>query len=191
MNDPGCAIVLDSLKRKIEDGAYRPEQKLPELDELARKYGVSADAVRQALDILEKEGYVVQRKLPAYFISAGKRDIILIVEDNNAIRDLLSETVAASGYGVITARDSQEAMSMIQSQNFKLVFLDLRLPGVGGIEILKKIKEIAPAVPVVVVSGNPGDLLASQRGAMWPEMVISKPFKISQIKEALGLIKAK
>lgn len=191
MFDSSCIPILNFLKQNIKEGIYKPEQKLPELDEMAQKHGVSLIAVKQAVDILEKEGYIIQKQVPAFFVSSLKKDHVLIVEDNPVTRELLEDIVISNGYTVSTAKDGHEAVSIIQSQKFNLVFLDLRLPGINGIEILKKIKEIAPGVPVVVIAGAPGDLLSDTKGAIWPEMVISKPFRLSQIREAFTLIKSK
>ena len=191
MYDTNYVRIMDSLRQKIKDGTYKSEQKLPELDDLAQEYGATVSSVRQAVDILEKEGLLIQKQVPAFFISSLKKDRILVVEDNPVTRELLEDIVFSSGYMVKTAKDGHEAVNLIEAQKFNLVFLDLRLPGISGIEILKKIKEVAPGVPVVVIAGYPEDLLSAKKGAIWPEMVISKPFKISQIKEALTLIKNK
>lgn len=114
---------------------------------------------------------------------------ILIVEDDPQNRELLKDIVSSCGYTVITAQDGNEAMAAIQKQNYLSVFTDMRLPGISGVEILKKVREIVPGIPVFVVSGHPEDLLASQNKACWPDMIISKPFRLNQIKEALSMIK--
>ncbi|MBI4596621.1 MAG: response regulator [Candidatus Tectomicrobia bacterium] len=114
---------------------------------------------------------------------------ILIVEDNQQAREVLKEIISSNGYAATLAKDGREALSAIQRQRFCLIFLDLRLPEVNGVDLLRKVKETTSGVPVIVVSGYPEDLLQLRNKDMWPEMVISKPFKISQIREALSLLK--
>jgi len=114
---------------------------------------------------------------------------ILIVEDEPMNRDLLKNYVVSCGYEVVTAVDGAEAIAVFQRQRFHLVFLDLGLPKISGVDVLKKMKGSSPDTPVVIITGRPDDVLSLHSRDLWPEMVIVKPFMLSQIKEALRLVK--
>lgn len=193
MDDPGFTKVYSYLKLKIANGVYKAGEKLPEPDELSLEIDAPVLSVIQALDALEQEGYLVQKEEPGLFVSLKERSPghILIVEDLPQARELLKEIISSRGYSVVTARDGREAISAVRKNSFDLVFLDLRLPEINGVEVFKKVREISPDIPVVIISSHPEDLLSGQSKSAWPEMVISKPFKLSQIREALNLIKPK
>ncbi len=113
------------------------------------------------------------------------------MEDEPHTSELLREIVFSNGYTSVTAKDGCEALDAFQKQNFQLVLLDLRLPDMSGIEVLKKIRKMAPCIPVVIVTGSPQDILTIQDQEFLPDKVIPKPFKLRQIKEALAIIKSK
>ena len=105
---------------------------------------------------------------------------IMIIEDEEAISNFISTTLKANTYAPLVARTAREALSMIPSHCPDLVLLDLGLPDMDGIEILKKLREWS-SVPVIVVSarGNESDKVeALDLGA---DDYISKPFGTSEL----------
>ena len=78
---------------------------------------------------------------------------ILVVEDDNHINDMLSKLVEKKGYNVIKAYSGTEALIYIKSEELHLVLLDLMLPGIGGEELLKKIREVKQ-MPIIVISAK-------------------------------------
>jgi UDP-3-O-[3-hydroxymyristoyl] N-acetylglucosamine deacetylase len=79
---------------------------------------------------------------------------ILIVDDEESIRRSLSGVLQDEGYTVLLAADGEQALAMINDMALSLVLLDIWMPGMDGIETLKKIKEINPELPVVMISGH-------------------------------------
>jgi two-component system nitrogen regulation response regulator NtrX len=79
---------------------------------------------------------------------------ILIVDDEASIRTSLTGVLQDEGYEVRSAHDGAEALEMIKAEPPQLVLLDIWMPGMDGIETLKKIKELAPDVEVVMISGH-------------------------------------
>lgn len=193
MYNPNYIRILNSLKQKIENGIYKDGEKLPSQEELSQEYGVSMMTLRHAMDILEQEGLINRKQGMGTFVSLKSTDQghVLVVEDESQTREVLKETISNLGYEVEAVEDGYRAISAVQRQKFHLVFLDLRLPGISGIETLKRIREIDPHVAVVVVTGYPEDLLTLHSQNGWPAMVVPKPFKLSQIKEALNLVRTK
>ena len=105
---------------------------------------------------------------------------IMIIEDEDAISNFISTTLKANTYAPLVAKTAGEALSMIPSHCPDLILLDLGLPDMDGIEILKKIREWS-ATPVIVVSarGEESDKVqALDRGA---DDYIAKPFGTSEL----------
>ena len=98
---------------------------------------------------------------------------IMIIEDEDAISNFIATTLKANAYAPLLAKTAGQALSMIPSHCPDLILLDLGLPDMDGIEILKKIREWS-AVPVIVVSarGDNLDAAVAQRGIHRVELLI-------------------
>ncbi len=82
---------------------------------------------------------------------AGER--LLIVDDESAVRDLLSTFCTSQGYIVDTAPDGEAALDALSGADHALCILDLRLPGMSGIEVLRRARELAPDCEVIILTG--------------------------------------
>jgi len=78
----------------------------------------------------------------------------LVVDDDRMVRDGLSGILSRAGYDVETARDGKDALDQIAEQQPDLLFLDLKLPRAGGMEVLHKMKATYPEIPVIIISGK-------------------------------------
>ena len=98
---------------------------------------------------------------------------IMIIEDEDAISNFIATTLKANAYAPLLAKTAGQALSMIPSHCPDLILLDLGLPDMDGIEILKKIREWS-AVPVIVVSarGDNLDAAVAQRGIDRVELLV-------------------
>lgn len=115
---------------------------------------------------------------------------ILIIDDDEAIRDSCSQVLKRQGYTVRTARDGEEGLRFFKTEFFHVVLLDLKLPGLDGMEILTKIKEETPETPVIIITGFASiesAVEAMRRGAF---DYLAKPFSPEGLrvitKKALG-----
>ena len=79
---------------------------------------------------------------------------ILVVDDDALSREFLVEAISALGYKPIEAKNGQEALERAQSSNPDLVLTDLRMPGMDGMELVKKIREVAPDLPSVMITAQ-------------------------------------
>ena len=79
---------------------------------------------------------------------------ILIIDDEKAICNTLKEILEYEKYEVDIANDGMEGIRKIQSSNFDLVLCDIKMPKMDGLEVLTKIQEIKPEIPVVMISGH-------------------------------------
>ncbi|NOZ78068.1 MAG: sigma-54-dependent Fis family transcriptional regulator [Acidobacteria bacterium] len=82
------------------------------------------------------------------------RDSILVVDDEPGIRQLVGQILQDEGYDVQTAASGEEALKAVQHDLFDLILLDIWLPGIDGVEVLKRLKASGVPVPVIVISGH-------------------------------------
>ena len=66
---------------------------------------------------------------------------LLVVDDNEMNRDMLSRRLRKHGYDVVTAVDGADALAMVDAQEFALVLLDIEMPGLSGLDVLKRLRE--------------------------------------------------
>lgn len=78
---------------------------------------------------------------------------ILVVDDEGAIRYSVSKTLQRVGYNVSEAANGEEALEMIQNEPYDVVLTDIKMPGLDGVELLKRIKETAPDAIVILMTG--------------------------------------
>ena len=77
---------------------------------------------------------------------------VLIVDDERAIRDLLSDAVRHTGYEVLPASNGEEALSLIRQENIHIAICDIRMPGMSGIELLQQILDVSPETIVIMIT---------------------------------------
>ena len=82
---------------------------------------------------------------------------ILLVDDEESIRNMMRMTLELDGYTVWTAADGPAALEIFQKELPDVVLLDVRMPGMSGIEVLSRIKEFNPESEVIIISGH-GDM---------------------------------
>jgi len=100
---------------------------------------------------------------------------ILVVDDEPVIRELLSDVLTGEGYKVETADCGESAMHSFQEYPFKVVVLDIRMPGMSGFEVLRKLKQANPAVLVVMITGFSTEEKAGEAMKQGAQAVFHKP----------------
>ena len=83
----------------------------------------------------------------------GRQVDILVIDDEEYIRNSCQQTLSRDGNIVQVAKDGSEGLSMLETESFDLIILDLNMPGLSGMEVLKKIKEDDPEAMVIVNTG--------------------------------------
>lgn len=116
---------------------------------------------------------------------------ILIVDDEAGIRRSLEGILRDEGFAVALAEDGEKALRMMEAQIPALVLLDIWMPGPDGIAILKRIKDIYPDVPVIMISGHATIATAITATRLGAADFIEKPLDLNitldAVKRALGL----
>lgn len=118
---------------------------------------------------------------------------ILVVDDTKNIRVLLSTCLELRGYEVITADNGGEALEIINDKNQKidLIFLDIRMPGLSGTELLKNIKYIRNNCPVVIMTAFATVKNAVECTKLGALIYLQKPFSPERINLVLDEIENK
>jgi two-component system response regulator AtoC len=119
---------------------------------------------------------------------------ILIIDDQKLIRSSLKVALEKEAYAVCLARTGAEGLGIIREHDVDLVLLDIMLPDINGIEVLKKIKEIDADIIVIMMTGY-GTIESAVQAMKYDAFdYISKPFKAETIqtilKFALGPIRS-
>ncbi|MEI8115267.1 MAG: sigma-54 dependent transcriptional regulator [Bacteroidia bacterium] len=79
---------------------------------------------------------------------------ILVIDDERSIRNTLKDILEFEKYQVELAQDGFKALELLKTNDFDVVLCDIKMPGMDGIEVLQKIEEIKPDIPVVMISGH-------------------------------------
>jgi YesN/AraC family two-component response regulator len=85
------------------------------------------------------------------------KEKILLVDDEEGIRKVLGISLSDIGYTVFTAENGKEAFKIFEEVDPSIVLTDIKMPGMDGIELLKKIKDTSPNTEVIMISGH-GDM---------------------------------
>ncbi len=107
---------------------------------------------------------------------------ILVVDDDASIRNMLVIVLKEENYEVIAADSSESALKQLKSGGFDLVISDIKMPGISGIELLKKIKVINPDVPVIMITAFASANDAVEAMKLGAEDYITKPFNLDELK---------
>jgi len=118
--------------------------------------------------------------------SVGAKATILVVDDEEIIRALFKEILEELGHTVIVAETGSEGLELVKQQDFDMVFLDLKMPGMDGAELFRQIKAIKPGLPVTIITGYPGSEIMARALAHGPFGVMNKPFGEADIITAVN-----
>lgn len=122
------------------------------------------------------------------------RQRVLVVDDEEGIRDLLSRTLAMADYDVDTSSDGVSALESIRNDGYKLVIADLRMPGMDGLTLIREVKQINPQLPIIIITGYSTEDSAIEAVNLGVAGYLTKPVGIPQVlaaaAKALGVTAA-
>ena len=107
---------------------------------------------------------------------------ILMADDDQGTREVLEDFLKKRGYYIKTAKDGLEALKKARSEKFDIVVADLKMPGAGGIDVLKSCKQLDPDILVILITGYASletTLTAIKEGAY---DYITKPFRLEEME---------
>lgn len=112
---------------------------------------------------------------------------VLIVDDQYGIRALLKEVLLKDGYEVLQASNGVQALDILEKENPGLLLLDMKIPGMDGMEILKerKKRQLAPDTKIILMTAY-GELnLINDAKELGASTYLAKPFDIEQVRQEI------
>ena len=116
----------------------------------------------------------------------SERPRILVVDDEPQLTRVLRTGLKSRGYDVRAAADGLAGFETFNDWHPDLVITDLAMPRVSGWQVAQAVKEIAPMVPVILVTGFGVELSAEERHAQGVDLVLVKPLRISEVLDVVA-----
>jgi two-component system response regulator AtoC len=110
---------------------------------------------------------------------------ILVIDDEPILRDSLEVALKTSGYEVLTARTGEEGLEQFRKENPDLILLDHWLPGINGDEVLRRIKEEKPEIPIIIMTAQGSIEMAVNLMKMGAFDFLVKPFELDQVEDLI------
>ena len=158
--DPKAAVIMmtaysveDLVKEALEEGAYTVVYK--------------AFDIGRIIAIIEE--------------LARQRVLILVVDDEFGDRETLRGILEDKGYRVATARDGAETIEMVKSRHYDIIFLDVRLPDMNGVETYEQVKKIDPRATVIMMTGYSEEELVERAISQGAYTCIHKPYDMEKV----------
>lgn len=108
---------------------------------------------------------------------------LLVVDDEPGICDILKKTFSPIGFSVLTANNGQAALSIVRKEKPKIVFLDVRMLGMSGLEVLKEIKKLDNTIKVIMVTVMDDEKTKAEAMRLGADEFVTKPFISDQLEE--------
>ena len=105
----------------------------------------------------------------------GSRGTVLLVDDEKPIQYALSTLLRMWGYGCVAASSGQEALDALTKREFDLMLLDMRMPGMSGLEVLKKLRVDNPGITVIMLSAVDDNELMGEAMKLGADDYVIKP----------------
>jgi excisionase family DNA binding protein len=123
-------------------------------------------------------------------MKASERPRILIVDDEQGVRDLLSRALSGGDYDVDVAPDGRTAVEQLRTLEYDLLITDLKMPGMDGLSVIREARRIFPELPVIIITGYSTEASAIEAINLGVSGYITKPFRLPRIlaaaQKALG-----
>ena len=145
---------------------------------LGARFTFTLPTVEEARFVSPEPSY--QLSMPSSRRSAREQLRILAVDDDDQALRYIRDALVKSGYAVIATGDPEDALRLVEGEKPHLVLLDLMLPGVDGIDLMKEIVS-ASDVPVIFVSAYGQDRLVSRAFEMGADDYVVKPFSPTEL----------
>ena len=107
---------------------------------------------------------------------------ILVVDDEDIVREVVCQFLEELGHRVETVCDGTAALEVIEGQDeYDLAFIDVRLPGVDGLELLSRSRQIRPQMPVIMITGHGGPAMSERALGLGAADFLIKPIRLLEL----------
>lgn len=114
----------------------------------------------------------------------GDRPRILVVDDEQAVRDLLAKTLTMADYDVDSAPDGATAIDRMRAVEYDLLITDLKMPGMDGLSVIREARRATPDLPVIIITGYSTEASAIEAINLGVAGYLTKPFRLPRILAA-------
>ncbi len=115
-------------------------------------------------------------------------ETVLVVDDEQLVRDLLVQFLGLRGYRAFGVKDGSEALSMVDQEAPDLILLDLMLPGMSGVEVLRRLRGKNFAGAIIIITGSYDEELLQEAWSLAPQEVIGKPVDLEKLLAIIQLV---
>jgi len=119
----------------------------------------------------------------------GEKANILVVDDDRRMVKTICDILKIKGYAVSVAYSGEEALGMVKSESPDCVLMDIKMPGINGVEAMKLIKELRPDLPVVLMSAYATEELEQEARGKGAYAVLAKPLDFQIVLSFLSLLR--
>jgi len=116
--------------------------------------------------------------------NAGERPRILVVDDEQAVRDLLSKTLTMADYDVDSADDGPSAIDKMRAVEYDLLITDLKMPGMDGLSVIREARKLVNDLRVIIITGYSTEASAIEAINLGVSGYLTKPFRLPRILAA-------
>ncbi|HEU4364741.1 MAG TPA: response regulator [Candidatus Krumholzibacteria bacterium] len=110
---------------------------------------------------------------------------ILVVDDEQQIRDLLRESLTRAGYEVVDAPDGKQAIDLLRKQTFDIVISDILMPEKDGLEVIMYLQRESPMTKCIAISAPSNRVFLQSAQLLGATRVVEKPFTVADIEAAI------
>lgn len=110
---------------------------------------------------------------------------ILVVDDEQETRDFITKFLQLKGYQVLTAADGLEAITTVKSERPHIVLLDIKMPGLDGIEVLKRIRAFDKGIGIIMVTAVKDARISEQALKLGACDYITKPIDLDDLEKSV------
>ncbi len=105
----------------------------------------------------------------------------LVVDDEPGVVDQVRELLELRNYAVVTATSGEKALELVKKENPNIVILDIRMPGITGIDVLKEVKKSYPKTRVIMLTGVEDDATRQMAMSLGASGYLTKPYSYSEL----------
>jgi signal transduction histidine kinase/CheY-like chemotaxis protein len=196
--DTGTGMSPDVLARAFEPFFTTKEQGKGTGLGLAQLYGFAKQSGGTArIESEEGKGTIVTIYLPrtqeeraaaepvAMEARPTERARILLVDDDDDVRQVAAALIEEIGYEVVAAESGEAALRMLEPGKFSLLITDIAMPGMNGVQLARRVKAVAPTLPVIFASGYAD--VQTFGSELDDEQLLKKPFRIADVAARISV----
>lgn len=111
----------------------------------------------------------------------GRRARVLVVDDEQIVRDVLLVTLAGTGYEVESAPDGARAIELLRTASFDLLITDVRMPGIDGLTVVREARRRSSTMAIVIITGASSEAIAIEAINLGVNGYLTKPFGVERV----------